>query len=191
MSSTRPWEEVSSTGGLQGQKGPHLHLSLLWLSRGFSGVGGVGGSDISAQRGVKFSVAVSFVLFQFLFREKWGWAGWCCGVVWWCGTGGWRQKDNQGEGLGTGVCIHRRGREGGPSQLVCAVYDEHELTQTFKATHSAINDAIFFKLSHVVNMYMNAVSHNCSDEHFTRVDPAKYTHSCTETCVCSRAWKVR
>lgn len=78
MSSTRPWEEVSSTGGLQGQKGPHLHLSLLWVSRG---VLGGGGSDLSAQRGVNFSVAVSFVLFQFLFRGKWGWAGWCCGVV--------------------------------------------------------------------------------------------------------------
>lgn len=42
MSSTRPREEVSSTGGLQGQKGPHLHLSFLWLSRGGVG-GGLGG----------------------------------------------------------------------------------------------------------------------------------------------------
>lgn len=77
MSSTRPWEEVSSTGGLQGQKGPHLHPSLLWVSRGFFW----GGSYLSAQRGVNFSVAVSFILFQFLFRGKWGWAGWCCGVL--------------------------------------------------------------------------------------------------------------
>lgn len=41
MSSTRPWEEVSGTGGLQGQG--------------------------SGQCGVNLSVAVSFVLFCFLF----------------------------------------------------------------------------------------------------------------------------
>lgn len=41
MSSTRPWEEVSCTGGLQGQG--------------------------SGPRGVNLSVAVSFVLFWFPF----------------------------------------------------------------------------------------------------------------------------
>ena len=38
MSSTRPREEVSSTGGLQGQKGARLHPSLVWVSgRAFGG----------------------------------------------------------------------------------------------------------------------------------------------------------
>lgn len=55
MSSSRPWEEVSGTGGLQGQG--------------------------SGQRGVNLSVAVSFVLFCFHFRVQLGWAGWCCGTV--------------------------------------------------------------------------------------------------------------
>lgn len=90
VSSTRPWEEVSSTGGLQGQKGPHLHPSLLWVLGGFWGVQEGGPRDLSAQSGVNFSVVVSLVLFLFLFRGKWGWAGWCCGVVWWCGISGWR-----------------------------------------------------------------------------------------------------
>lgn len=56
MSSTRTWEEVSGTGGLQGQG--------------------------SGQRGVNLSVAVSFVLFWFLiFHVQLGWAAWCCGAV--------------------------------------------------------------------------------------------------------------
>lgn len=73
MSSTRPREEVSSTGGLQGQKGPHLHLSLLWVSgRGVGGVQEGGAMDLNAQRGVNFSVVVSLVLFLFLFVESGG-----------------------------------------------------------------------------------------------------------------------
>lgn len=84
MSSTRPWEEVSSTGGLQGQKGPHLHLSLLWVSVGFwRGWFHKGGArDLSAQLGVNFSVVVSLVLFMFLFVES---RGGLVGVVALCG----------------------------------------------------------------------------------------------------------
>lgn len=53
MSSTRTWEEVSGTGGLQGQG--------------------------SGQRGVNLSVAVSFVLFWFL-SSMYSWGG-LLGVV--------------------------------------------------------------------------------------------------------------
>lgn len=53
VSSTRTWEEVSGTGGLQGQG--------------------------SGQRGVNLSVAVSFVLFRFLF-SVYSWGG-LVGVV--------------------------------------------------------------------------------------------------------------
>lgn len=61
MSSTRPGEEVSSTGGLQGQNGPHLHLSLgVGVQKG-------GARDLSAQRGVIFNVAVSLVLLFSVF----------------------------------------------------------------------------------------------------------------------------
>ena len=86
MPSTRPREEVSSTGGLQGQKGPHNFTRVsLWVSRG-AGAGGIffsGVRDPSAQRGVNFSVVVvPLVLFLLpFFVEKWGWAGRCCGVV--------------------------------------------------------------------------------------------------------------
>lgn len=55
MSSSRPWEEVSGTGGLQGQ-----------------------GNE---QRGVNLSVAVSFVLVCFLFPCTVG-VGWL--VLWHC-----------------------------------------------------------------------------------------------------------
>lgn len=45
------------------------------------GCRGVEGGDLSAQHGVNFSVAVSFVLFHFLFHGKGRWDGWCCGIV--------------------------------------------------------------------------------------------------------------
>lgn len=79
--------------------------------------GGVqeGGARVSsAQRGVKFSV-VSLVLFLFLFVEVWGGL---VGVVALCGGKGRFEVQ-------TGVCIHRRGREEGPSQLVCTVTAAH------------------------------------------------------------------
>lgn len=87
---------MSSTGGLQGQKGPHLYLSLLWGVVGdLGGEGGskVGGTrNLSPQRGVNFSVTVSLVqfLFLFFFVKSWGGAGRCCGLVWWRGFGGRR-----------------------------------------------------------------------------------------------------
>lgn len=90
MSSTRPREEVSSTGGLQGQKGAHPYPSLLWVSVGGWGSRRAGARDLSAQRGVKFSVVVSLVLFLFLLVES---GGELVGVVALCGgvglAGGW------------------------------------------------------------------------------------------------------
>lgn len=83
MSPTRPREEVSSTGGLQGQEGTHLHLSLLLVSVGFFERGWVqvgGAKDLSAQHGVNFSVVISLVLF--LYVES---GGGLVGVVALCG----------------------------------------------------------------------------------------------------------
>lgn len=96
MSSTRPREEVSSTGGLQGQKGPHHHPNLLWVSGFFLfcfwevGVQEGGARDLSAQRGVNFSVIVSLVLLLFLFVESGGGlvrVVALCGGVRWVGGG--------------------------------------------------------------------------------------------------------
>lgn len=64
--SPRPWEEVSSTGGLQGQKGPHRHRVSYGCPWGFGGGTQMGGAkDWSAPRGVTFSVVVSLVLLLF------------------------------------------------------------------------------------------------------------------------------
>lgn len=160
MSSTRPWEEVSSTGGLQGQKGPRLHPSLLWVLREFWGA-----SDLSAQRGVNFSVAVSFILFQFSLSWKVGVGSlvlWRFVMVWdwWVAVArqlGWRCQAR--------VCIHRRGRKEGPSQLVCAMFDGNTRSLAQKTTHDIMMSHYSSSKISVASIHTNAVV--CECKYFT------------------------
>lgn len=147
MSSTRPREEVSSTGGLQGQEGPHRHLSIPWVSkvgRGGGGYrGGWGPAVLSAQRGVNSSVAVSFVLlFQFLFffPSSWKVGVGLVGVVALCGgvghlVGGGSEtiRANTCRDWGGEVYIHRRGRKRGTfSARLRRIRRTHRLTRKKK-----------------------------------------------------------
>lgn len=83
-----------------------------------------GARDLSAQRGVTFSVVVSLVLFFFMFPFVESGGG-LVSVVALCGGVGIVGAGSKTIRVKTGVCIHRRGRIEGPSQLVCTVYDEH------------------------------------------------------------------
>lgn len=124
------------------------------------------------------SVSVSFS-----WKVGVGWLVlWRCVMVWdwWVEAArqsGWRTRQG---------CVSTGGDEKGDllsSFAPCTT--NTNLHKHLKATHNAINDVILFKLSDVVNIYMNAISHKCSDKHFTRVDTAKHTHTLAQKHACA------
>lgn len=115
---------------------PHLYQSLSFGCRGDSGVVCKGGiRDLSAQRGVNFSVIVFLVLFLFIFVENFGSAGRCCGLCvvvwnWWAQVAGKIIRRVPARVRACGVSAGGDEKEG-PSQLVCTTQASSQ-THTFR-----------------------------------------------------------